>query len=369
MRKVLTLFALLALMGMALPLMAQDEETAETPEPVIEWECPEGFEGQTLNVWNWATYIGETTIGTFEELCGVSVVYDVYDSNEALIARLRQGNPGYDVAFPGEYAIAILVRDGLLQQIDTGAIPNYENIDERWLGLYFDPDEEYSVPYLWGTFGVAYNVNRVAEPITSWEQVWAHEGAVVWVDDPRSILGIGLLMLGYDPNSDDPDEIFEAAEYILANSGNVVAFAADDGQAQLARGDADIALEYSGDVFQIIEDCECDDFVYVLPDEGSIADVAAMVLLEDAPNPELALVFMDYILDPAVMSLIVMDVLYPTTNRAAIESGFIPDDILNDPVIFPSREIQERLFLLEDVGEAEQAYNDAWDEILIFGGN
>jgi spermidine/putrescine transport system substrate-binding protein len=178
-----------------------------------------------------------------------------------------------------------------------------------------------------------------------------------------------LLMLGYDPNSTEADEIAEAAEYILEKSRNVVAFAGEDGQTQLARGDADIALEYSGDVYQVIEDCECEDFAYVLPEEGSFADVAGMVLLEGAPNPELALVFMDYILDPAVSAIIVKDVLYPTTNRAAVESGFIPEDILNNPLIFPSEEVQERLFLVQDVGEAQQYYNDAWDEILIFAGN
>jgi spermidine/putrescine transport system substrate-binding protein len=366
MRKLIILLVLLGLVGNFSVLAQEDDETVE---PVIVWECPEGFEGQTLNVWNWATYIGETTISTFEELCGVTVVYDVYDSNEALIARLRQGNPGYDVAFPGEYAIALLVRDGLLQQFDPSSIPNYGNVDDQWLGLYFDPNEEYSVPYLWGTFGVAYNTTRITDPITSWEDVWAHQGAVAWVDDPRSILGIGLLMLGYDPNSTDADEIAEAAEYILEQSGNVVTFASDDGEAQLARGDVDIALEYSGDVYQIIDDCDCDDYAYVLPVEGSIADVAAMVLLDGAPNPELALVFMDYMLDPAVAAMVVMDVLYPTANRAAIESGFIPEDILNNPLIFPSEEVQENLFLFQDVGEAEQYYNDAWDEILIFAGN
>jgi spermidine/putrescine transport system substrate-binding protein len=365
-----SLLALLILLIGVLPVVAQDDasDEAEAIEPVIEWVCPEGFEGQTLNIWNWALYIGDSTVTTFEELCGVTVVYDVYDSNEALMARLRQGNPGYDIAFPGEYAIANLVRDGLLQKIDTASIPNYENIDEIWRGLYFDPDEEYSVPYLWGTFGPAYNTNKVDE-IVSWNDVWDHSGAVVWVDDPRSIIGIGLLMLGYDPNSTEADEIAEAAEYILEKSRNVVAFAGEDGQTQLARGDADIALEYSGDVYQVIEDCECEDFAYVLPEEGSFADVAGMVLLEGAPNPELALVFMDYILDPAVSAIIVKDVLYPTTNRAAVESGFIPEDILNNPLIFPSEEVQERLFLVQDVGEAQQYYNDAWDEILIFAGN
>lgn len=103
-----------------------------------EWTCPEGFEGQTLSLFNWATYIGDNTVSDFEKLCGVSVQYDVYESDEALIARLRQGNPGYDLAFPTDYAVAIMARDGLVGEIDLDNIPNVANIDERYLKPYFD---------------------------------------------------------------------------------------------------------------------------------------------------------------------------------------------------------------------------------------
>ncbi len=342
---------------------AQEDES-----PEIEWVCPEGFEGQTLNVYNWATYIGETTISDFEALCGVSVTYDVYDSNEAMIARLRQGNPGYDVAFPGDYAVSIMIRDGLIQPFDVTELPNYENIAERWLGLPFDPDNEYSVPYLWGTFGVAYNVNTVEE-ITSWQQVFDHSGAVAWIDDSRSTISIALRLLDYDPNSTDADEIGEARDLLIDNGGNVITIAADDGQALLSRGEVDIALEYNGDIFQIMIDCDCDDYAYVIPEEGSVVDLSLMVILEDAPNPELAKVFMDYILDPVVNAMIVNDTFYATPNLAAIESGVIDDMLLNNAAIFPDEDSLENLYFLADVDEAEQDYNDAWDEITILIGS
>jgi spermidine/putrescine transport system substrate-binding protein len=366
MRKLIILILLLLMVTGVTVAQEATEESAEDPE--IEWTCPEGFEGHTLSVYNWATYIGETTVSTFEELCDVTVNYDVYDSNESLIARLRQGNPGYDIAFPSDYAVAIMARDGLIQQIDVEAIPNFENIAERWLNQSFDPDQEYSVPYLWGTFGVAYDVNAVEDGITSWDDVFEFDGRVAWVDDSRSTIGIGLQLLGYPPNSTDEDEIAEARDFLLENSDNVVAIAGDDGQALLQRGEVDIALEYNGDVFQIIQDCECDDFAYVIPEEGSVVDLGTMVLLEDAPNPELALVFMDYIHDPVVSALIVNDAVYATPNEASVETGVIDEALLNSTAIFPSEDSLDNLFFLQDIGDAEENYNNAWEEILILGG-
>lgn len=369
MQRFLTLFSMI-MVGSALGILSVAAQTDEQGiEPEIQWECPGGFEGQTLHVYNWATYIGETTIVDFEELCDVDIVYDVYDSNESLIARLRQGNPGYDVAFPSDYAVAIMIRDGLIESINPDHIPNLSNIAERWRGLYFDPENEYSVPYLWGSLGVAYNTLRVREEITSWQQIFDHNGPVAWIDDSRSMLGIGLKMLGYDPNSTDADEIAEARDFLIENSGSAVSTAEDDGQALLARGEVDIAIEYSGDVYQVMADCECDDYAYVVPDEGSITFIDLMVVLKDAPNPELAEAFIDYILDPAVNAMIVNDTLYPTPNQAAIESGWISEELLNNPAVFPDEESLGNLFFLQDVGEAEQYYNDAWDEIVISIGD
>lgn len=334
-----------------------------------EWTCPEGYAGQTLNVYNWATYIGEDTVANFEALCDVTVNYDVYESNEAIIARLRQGNPGYDIAFPNEYAVSIMIRDGLLETINKDNIPNFANVAERWRGFEFDLENDYGMPYLWGTTGVAYDVNSVTETITSWTQVFEYDGRITWIDDTRTMLSLAMLLEGMDPNSTDPEEIAAARDFLLANGANVVSIADDDGDALLARGEVDIALEYSGDIYQLMVDCECDDYAYVIPDEGSIVDMTFMVVPVDAPNPELAEVFMDYILDPAVNAQIVNDTFYATPNQAAIDSGLIPDELLNNPAVFPSDEAMENLYFLADVTDVEQVYNDAWDEILIFIGS
>ncbi|MCA9884824.1 MAG: spermidine/putrescine ABC transporter substrate-binding protein [Anaerolineae bacterium] len=334
----------------------------------IAWTCPEGYEGQTLNVYNWATYIGEDTVANFEELCGVTVTYDVFESNEAVIARLRQGNPGYDITFPNEYAVSIMIRDGLLETINKDNIPNFANVAERWRGYDFDPENEYGMPYLWGTTGVAVDLTSVEEPITSWMQVFELDGRVSWIDDTRTMLSLALLMLGYDPNSMDADEIAQGVDFLLEHGDNVVSIADDDGDALLARGEVDIALEYSGDIYQLMLDCECEDYAYIIPEEGSIVDMTFMVVPVGAPNLALAEVFMDYILDPVVSAQIVNDTFYATPNQAAIDSGLIPEELVNNTALFPSEESLENLYFLADVTDVEQVYNDAWDEILIFIG-
>jgi spermidine/putrescine transport system substrate-binding protein len=359
---------LIAVIGfvLALPALAQDEAVEPTAEDIV-WTCPEGFEGETLNVYNWTTYIGETTVQDFEQLCGVTVNYDFFDTNEEMVARLRQGNPGFDIIFANEYIIPIMIREGLVQEIDINNIPNIANVAEQWRGLNFDPDNSYSVPYLWGTTGVAFNTEKIPE-ITSWNDVFEYDGPVAWLADIRTMFPIALQMLGYDPNSVDPNEIAAARDYLLERADNVVSFAEDDGQVMLERGEVDIAIEYSGDVFQLRIDCECDTFSYAIPQEGSIADIANMLVPSGAPHPELAEAFMDYILDPAVNAMIVNFTAYATPNQAAIDSGFIPEEFLTNPAITPDEAAMENLWFLEDIGDAEVYYSDAWDELRILSG-
>lgn len=378
MRKWSLLLGILLALALTLSLVALADDEDESDEvtvaadenydpALIEWTCPEGFEGQTLNVYNWATYIGANTIRDFERLCGVTVTYDVYDSNESMLARLRQGNPGYDIAFPNDYVIPLMIREGLIEPLDYSKIPNFANIDDRWKGKVFDPNNEFTAAYMWGTAGIAYNVNRVSGPVTSWFDLFNHDGPVAWLADSRTMLSVALNLLGYDPNSVNPDEIFEARDFLLENSQNVVAIAADDGQALLERGEVDMAIEYGGDIYQLIADCECEDFAYVLPEDGAVLDIALMVVLSGGPNPELAHAFIDYILDPYVNAQIANDIAYPTANRAAIESGFIFEELLNDPIVYPDT-TQDNLWFLEYIGDNDIFYNDAWDELLILVG-
>ena len=348
---------------------AAPEATEEAVEEASGWVCPEGFEGQQLNVYNWSTYIAEDTIPNFEELCGVTVEYTTYESDEAMLTRIRNGNPGFDIVVPSGDTIAVMAREGLLIPLDMDAIPNFANLNPDLLGAPYDPDNTYSVPYQWGTVGIGYSVEAFPDGISSWEELFAYDGQVAWLDDRRAMFGVALIMLGYDPNTENLDEIEEARLFLEENGGNVVAIAADDGQEMLARGDVDATVEYSGDIFALAEECECDDYAYVIPSEAANLWTDNLAIPIDAPNPELAMVFIDYILDAQVGADISNYTAYASPNQAAIDQGLIDADYLGDPGIYPSEETAGNLFVIEEPSEEiEQAYNDAWDELLIFVG-
>lgn len=362
MRKFLMLL-LVAVLIMPMVVIAQDEEVEIEP-----WVCPEGFEGQTLSIFNWSTYIADDTIPNFEEACGVTVNYDIYESGEAMLARIRQGNPGYDLVVPSGDTIGIMIGEDLLIPLDKDLIPNIANISEDLLDPPYDAGNEYSLPYQWGTIGLGYNTSL--GEITSWADMFEADANVAWLDDRRATFGVALMILGYDPNTGDPNEIAEARDFLLDRGSNVVSIAADDGQVQLERGDVDITVEYSGDIIDLTYECECDDFAYVIPEEGSNIWVDNMAVPVDAPNPELAMVFMDYVLHPQVGADISNFTAYGSPNQAAIELGLIDEELLADTSIYPTDEVRERLFFVTPVeADVEQLYNDAWDELLIFIGN
>lgn len=365
MRKFLILCLMLALMAPA--ALAQDDEEMELEA----WVCPEGYEGQTLSIFNWSTYIAEDTIPNFEEACGVTINYDIYESNEQMLTRIRQGNPGYDLVVPtGGSTLAVMIREELVIPLDFDLIPNRANLVGDLVDLPYDPDGLYSVPYQWGTTGVGYNTEVFPDGITSWDQVWEHTGNVAWIDDMRGMLGLALHLMDLDPNTEDPDEILAARDFLLERGGNVVTVAGDDGQVLLERGDVDIAIEYSGDILMLAEECECDTYAYVVPDEGSNVWVDTLAIPVDAPNPELANIFIDYILHPQVGADISNYTAYASPNQAAISLGLILEEFLNEPAIYPDEEKLERLFSIVVVSaEAEQFYNDAWDELLILLGS
>jgi spermidine/putrescine transport system substrate-binding protein len=321
-----------------------------------------------LSVFNWSTYIAEDTIPNFEAACGVTVLYDVYESNEAMLAIIRAGNPGYDIVVPTGNTAGIMVEEGLLIPLDYDLIPNAVNLSEALQDPVYDPGNVYTLPYLWGTTGLGVNVTN-APDIRTWDDVWAYDGNVAWLEDPRIMLGVGLMKLGYDPNSENPDEIAEARDYLVANGENVVAIAADDGQVLLERGDVDITVEYVGDILQVIAECECDDYAYIVPEDGGNIFTDNLAIPVEAPNPELAMVFMDYLYDPQVAASIANFTAYATPNQVALDEALIDEASLANPAIYPDSAIMTRLWpALTVVPDAEQAYNDAWDEIKVLLG-
>jgi spermidine/putrescine transport system substrate-binding protein len=359
MRK-LPMFLLVGLMVMLFSLPAFAQETELQP-----WVCPEGYAGQQLNVFNWSTYIAEDTITNFEAACGVSVTYDVYESDDSLLSRLRQGNPGYDIIVPGDASVPIMMREELLEPLDFSKIPNYKNIAEGYKNTVFDPKNEYAVPYLSGTFGIGYNQSVIEELVDSWEQFFNYDGEVAWVEDSRAMIPIGLLMSGYSPNSGEPEEVDAARDYLIEHGDNVTVIATDDGQELLARGEVDMVIEYNGDIYQLGLDCACDDYVYVIPKEGTGFSAGFIAVPKGSQNPELAQVFIDYLLDPKVGADIANYTTYPSPNQAAIEAGLIDEALLDNKGIYPDEEMLSRLFYIQTPPDAERLYTDAWDEVKI----
>jgi spermidine/putrescine transport system substrate-binding protein len=338
------------------PVFAQDSEG---------WVCPEGFEGQTLNVYHWSSYVAEDTIPNFEEACGVTVNFDVYVSNEDMIGRLRLGNPGYDIVVPTGYAVEILADEGLLSPINLDNIPNIANVSPDLLDPVYDPGNQYSVPYQWGTIGIFYNINAVDEPPTSWYDLFDHEGSVAWLEDMRGMIGIALNLLGYDPNTTNEDEIAEARDWLIEHGDNVAAIVAADSKTLLQNGDVDMAIDYPGNTFQLLAICECDDYAYVVPEEGTQLWMDNVAIPLDAPNQPLAEVFMDYLLDPQVGADISNYTYYGTPNQVALDDGLILEEILTNPAIYPSDEVRANLFQSDSNPDNELLFFNAWDEIRV----
>jgi spermidine/putrescine transport system substrate-binding protein len=343
--------------------------TREELEEYTGWTCPEEVRGGTLNVYNWSTYVAPDTISNFEVLCDATVTYDIFDSTESVLARLRQGNPGYDIAVPSDYGVATMITEELILELDMANIPNFANISEDLKNPPYDPGNRYSIPYQWGTIGIGYSTVRVSEAPTSWNDLFTYQGNVAWLEDLRFMMGIGLVLQGFDPNATDAAQIEGTRDYLGARGTNVQTIAVDDGQALLERGEVDMTIEYNGDIFQLNDACECEDYAYVVPSEGTQLWVDNMVIPVGAPNKRLAEAFIDYILAARVGADLSNFTAYASPNQAAIDQQMIEADLLSNTAIYPDEATRANLFFIRELpSDVAALYSDAWDEIKILIG-
>ncbi|MGF1495034.1 MAG: PotD/PotF family extracellular solute-binding protein [Microcoleaceae cyanobacterium] len=325
-------------------------------------------QAQELNLYNWSTYIDPAVITQFEEQNGIKVNYDTYDSNESLYAKLKPGNPGYDVAFPADYMVKILADEGLLEPLNQENISNSKHVDPTFLTPPYDPENTYSYPYQWGTLGIGYNLDSTGTEINSWQAMFDADfaGKVAWLDDMRHTLGAVLMFLGYDPNTTDDAEINQAKDLILENQQLVAAFVPDTGQLLLNQGEVDLTLEYSGDIFQVM--ASNPNLRYTIPEEGTIIWTDNMVIPKNAPHKELAEKFINFILDPEIGAQVSNFIDYGSPNKTAIDQQLIKPENLDNPSIYPSPEVFAKLRYLEDVGDSISLYDTAWTEIKLSVG-
>jgi spermidine/putrescine transport system substrate-binding protein len=321
-----------------------------------------GVEEPKLNVYNWETYIGETTLADFGKASGISVRLDVYADNEELFDRLARGNPGYDVVVPTNDYVERMIGAKLLLPIKRGMITNFKNIDAAFQDARFDPGRKYSLPYMWGTQGIGYRKSAVGSPPDSWKVLLdsdEYSGRIALLSE--GVIGVALKYLGYSYNSTDPAEIKQAEELLIKQKPHVKTFAENSGQDLLLSGEVDLAMEWNGDIFQVM--AEDDDLAYVVPEEGSLLWQDCLCIPTGAKHPENGHKLINFILDAEVGAAIAEFIYYATPNKAA--RALLGDDYNKNPAIFPTEEAlarcEPRLYL---GGEVERTREEALTRIF-----
>lgn len=347
----------LVIVGLLLAACAPTPTTEPTAEPT---EAPAD---NVLNIYNWDTYIDPAVLTDFEQQFGVTINYEIYANNEEMLETIQSGPVDYDIVVPTDYMVAIMRREGLLAALDHDNIPNFSNVDPAFVNPIYDPGNRYCVPYQWGTMGIGYNIAATGREIEGWADFFdpAFAGRIAMLGDSRLTMGVVLLYLGYSPNTTSRAEINAARDFLIAHADDIVAYAPDTGQDMLVAGEVDLAFEWSGDIFQAME--EDPDIRYVIPQEGSLIWADNLCILSTAPHKALAEAFINYILRPEVGAAISNYIRFSSPNQAALPLINAADR--NDPALYPPDDVRERLFFLADIGtEATALYDEAWEEVL-----
>ncbi|MCC6299018.1 MAG: spermidine/putrescine ABC transporter substrate-binding protein [Anaerolineales bacterium] len=336
------------------------------PSPRVEVTSTE------LNVFVWTEYFPQDMLDCFELVYGIKLNRDEYSSNEEMYAKLSAGGTAYDLAQPTDYIVPLMIRQGLLQELDQAQIPNLKNIDGGWLNKSFDPGNKYSVPYLAGTDAIVVNTDAVESVPQSWADLWKPEYAnrMVFIDDSRVVIGLTLLTLGYDVNTKDPAQLEEAKAKLAELIPNVKVFDSDSPKTALIAGDADLGLVWTGEAF--IANQENPAIQYIYPTEGAILWQDNWVMLKDAAHADAAYAWLNYIMQGDVFWLTIRDFQYTNPNTAALEYAKAnqPDvysAYADSPITNPPADVVANGHGIEDVGDATPLYDDIWVEVK--GGN
>lgn len=324
-----------------------------------------GENGQVI-VYNWGEYIDPDVLVSFEEETGIHVVYDEFETNEIMYPKVEAGASAYDVVCPSDYMIKKMIDNDLLDKIDFDKIPNAkENIGQQYFdqSREFDPTNEYSIPYCWGTVGILYNKTMVDDTVDSWDILWNEKYAdnILMQDSVRDAFMVALKRNGASMNSLDETELNAAKEDLIAQKPLVQAYVIDQVRDKMIGGEAAIGVIYSGEA--IYTQRENPDLEYVIPKEGTNVWIDSWVIPKNAPNKENAEKFIDYMCRPDIALKNFEYITYSTPNdgaRALIED----EDIKNSPIAFPNLSDYHNLETYSYLGEeGDELYNELWKEV------
>ncbi|MGE8069464.1 polyamine ABC transporter substrate-binding protein [Pseudomonas sp. NPDC089569] len=325
---------------------------------------------KVLHVYNWSDYIAPDTIANFEKESGIKVVYDVFDSNETLEAKLLAGKSGYDVVVPSNNFLAKQIKAGVYQELDTSKLPNWKNLNQDLLKAVSvsDPGNKHAFPYMWGSIGIGYNPEKVkaalgVDTIDSWDVLLKPENiaklkgcGVSFLDSPTEMIPVALHYLGLPTDSQKKEDIKKAEDLFLKIRPSITYFHSSKYISDLANGNICVAVGYSGDVQQAkSRAAEAGDKVkvsYTIPKEGAGSFFDMVAIPKDAENVEGAYKFMTFLQKPEVMAGITNAVRFPNGNAAA--TPLVEKDITSDPGIYPPADVQAKLYAIADLPAATQ---------------
>ncbi|MEG0551872.1 MAG: ABC transporter substrate-binding protein [Vagococcus sp.] len=321
---------------------------------------------EIVTIYNWGDYIDPSLLKEFEKEYGYKVIYETFDSNEAMITKIQQGGTAYDIAIPSEYMIQKMMKQDLLLKLDHSKIKGLENIDPRFLDIDFDASNQYSVPYFWGTLGIIYNDKFIKEKdMQHWDDLWRPDlkNNVMLIDGAREVMGLALNSDGNSLNSKKESELIKASAKLTNLTGNVKAIVADEIKMYMINEESAAAVSFSGEASEMLDKNE--HLHYVIPEEGSNLWFDNIVIPKTAKNTKGAYDFINFMLKPENAAKNAEYIGYSTPNKKAID--LLPKDITEDEQFYPDEETMKNLEVYEDLGSNYlEVYNDRFLEFKMY---
>lgn len=315
-------------------------------------------EEKKLNFYNWDTYIGPNTLKDFQKSTGITVKMDLFTGNDELFNKIKNNNPGYDVIMPTNNFVQKMAELKLLIPLDHKKIPNIKNVFPEFMNLSYDPGRKFSLPYMWGTYGLGYRKSKMKGPIDSWKVVFdsnQYAGRISLYQEASMLIPLVLKYLGYSVNDTDPKHLKQAEDLLIKQKKYVKVFAREDGQDLLLSKEVDIVMEFNGDIMQVMK--EDSDLNYVVPKEGSFLWFDNLAIPVGAKHPDNAHAFINFLFDPQIGKDIAEQVQYATGNQAAFK--LMPKSYQQNPVIYPPKAVLDKCELINYVGVKVEQERDA----------
>jgi spermidine/putrescine-binding protein len=344
-------------------------------------EFPVQITSTELNLFVWTEYIPIEMIECFELVYKVKVHRDEYSSDEELYDSVSGGGSKYDLILPSDYIATSMSREGLLQELDHANLPVLKNFNLNYLDFEFDPGNRYTIPYLIGADAIVVNTGAVQTVPLAWADLWNSEyaGRLVFLDDSRAVIGITLLALGYDVNTTDPAQLEEARKKLLELVPNIKLFDSDSPKTALLAGAVDLGMTWTGEAFITWQGNP--QFQYIFPAEGVILWQDNWALLRNAPHPDAAYAWLNYINQGNIFWMIIRDWPYTNPNQAALDFArdnpmkvldvdgnettlaTLYDAYMSSPITNVPASIVQKGHRIVDVGEIASLYEDIWEEV------